>query len=321
LAKLFAGTALRKRIDRSSTLPKLMWGLEASAIGALWWLSARVSPDRASAAGRRLVQVLGPRTENEKTGKIKRNLSLAFPDKTQAELDALAHEIWGNLGAVLAEYPHLETICHTEAEQRLETEIQAGVDVEAYRKRSRGAVFVAAHVCNWEVTGAAIQRQGIDAPALYTPLQNPRLDRLLLGFRKRLRCGLISTDAGMRDIIRHLSGGRSLGLVVDQRVDSGEPVPFFGIEKLTSLSPARFALRFGCDLVPIRAHRLEGARYRVTFHEPVRPDDEAADDQEKALQLMRKVNAVFEGWIRDQPGEWLCTKRRWPKDATPPDRP
>ena len=50
-------------------------------------------------------------------------------------------------------------------------------------------------------------------------------------------------------------------------------------------------------------------------------DDTAADDQDKTRQLMGKLNAVFEEWIRDEPSEWLCTNRRWPKDATPPIKP
>jgi lauroyl/myristoyl acyltransferase len=51
----------------------------------------------------------------------------------------------------------------------------------------------------------------------------------------------------------------------------------------------------------------------VIFHEAVQPDDVSASEREKILQMTRKVTALFESWIRERPHEWMCTKRRWPK--------
>ena len=34
--------------------------------------------------------------------------------------------------------------------------------------------------------------------------------------------------------------------------------------------------------------------------------------------MSRKVNLMFEQWIRERPGDWYCTKRRWAKDAVAP---
>jgi KDO2-lipid IV(A) lauroyltransferase len=122
----------------------------------------------------------------------------------------------------------------------------------------------------------------------------------------------------MRALLRELKAGRSIGMIMDQRVDSGEPIPFFGIAKYTTLVPARLALKHGFDLVPVRTERLDGARFRVTFYEPLRPDDPDADELEQARQVTAKINRAFEDWIRERPEDWWCSKRRWPKDARPP---
>ena len=87
---------------------------------------------------------------------------------------------------------------------------------------------------------------------------------------------------------------------------------FFGRDALTSISPARLALKFDCDLVPVQVERTGGARFRVTFHRPVKPDGDATDSQARALQLTRKINEHFEAWIRKRPEQWICWKRRWP---------
>ena len=310
MAKLFLANALRKRADRSPRLLRLLWAIEGGLIGALAALSRRVSPDRASATGRRLMRALGPRLA--KTRVFRRNLQIAFPEKSAGELDELVREIWGNMGAILAEYPHLETICRSEAAQRLEI-IRKG-DSQVFRDAHRPAVFVSAHLANWEIAAGAVVFVGVPLTGIYTPIQNPWFDRMLYRARLALNCGMVKREGAVRQLMKALKNGISVGLLVDQRVDAGEPVAFFGHDMNTSMTPAQLALRFDCELIPVQVQRREGARYRVIFHEPVRADDGAADEHEKMLQMTRKLNGLFESWICERPHEWMCSKRRWPKD-------
>ena len=266
-------------------------------------------PDLASTAGYRLMRRLGPRLD--KTRHIRRNLGIAFPDKSAADIEELVGDVWGNLGSILAEYPHLGTICHRQAEQRLECVMRG--DAEVFKQSGKPAVFVTAHLANWELAAGAVVHLGIPLSVVYTRLQNPHMDRMLYKARQALGCGLVERDGAGRQLMRCLKQGTSVGLIVDQRVDSGEPVPFFGRDMLTSITPAQLALRFGCDLIPIQIQRITGARFRAIIHEAVKATDESADKHSKALQMTMKINALFESWIREQPQQWLCTKRRWPK--------
>ena len=307
MAKLFLGD---KHTDHSPRVLQLLWATETGLLGLLGGLSRLLSPDLASSAGRRLMRRLGPRMD--KTRHIRRNMKIAFPEKNAAETDDLVRDLWGNLGSILAEYPHLGTICHGEAEQRLEYIIRG--DPQVFRKTGKPAVFVSAHLANWELAAGAIVHLGIPLSVVYTQLQNPHMDRMLFRARQSLGCGLVERDGAGRQLIRCLKQGTSVGLIVDQRVDSGEPVPFFGRDMLTSITPAQLALRFDCELIPVQIQRLKDARFRVIFHEAVEADDETADNPSKALKMTQKINALFESWIREQPQQWMCTKRRWPKD-------
>lgn len=271
-----------------------------------------LSVERATAVGRRVASRVGPRLP--KHAKVLRNLELAFPEKSAAEREAIAVEIWGGVGALLVEYAHLEDICRPGDGSHLETVIDT--EIPALGETGRPAIFVAAHLANWELCAAALSRI-IPITAVYTPLQNPYLDAVLSATREALGCRLLARDTSMRGLVRELAAGRSIGMIMDQRVDSGVPVPMFGIDKLTTVVPARLALRFGCDLVPLRTERLGDARYRVTVYPPIRPSDPAAPESEQALDMTRAINARFEDWIRARPGDWFCAKRRWPKDARP----
>ena len=309
MAALFLNAALRKRIDRVAMLQRARWRMEAGLLYLFWEVCARLEPHAASAFGQRLLRSLGPYLG--KNPHIRRNLRLAFPDLTEAERGELLGEIWGSTGAVLAEYPHFKAICHDDFAGHFE--FVEKWDVADYRARRRQGVFVTAHVGNWELPAAAASHKGIPVTAIYAPSRNPFIERMLRRRREALGCRLVSLDDGARPLLRELADGRSVALVVDTRDDDGVPIPFFGHDKLTTLAPARLALRFGCELIPVRIERLDAARFRITVHEPVRPDPALASDKDRAMQMMGELNRLFEQWIRERPEQWLCIKRAWPK--------
>jgi KDO2-lipid IV(A) lauroyltransferase len=311
-------------LNRAPTLLRARWVLQALPLFALWGICSVLPPERATRVGRWLLERLGPRSHKHRH--VLRNLRVAFPEQTAEQIAGLARQVWGNLGSVLAEYPHLGRICRAEAAERLELEVEG--EVSALRG-GRPVVFVGAHTGNWElVPGVLTTWLGTPPAVVYGPQQNPLADRMVQHFRTALGYTLVAKDASMRQLVRELREGRSLGLVVDQRVDGSPLVPFFGVPAATAVSPARLALRFGCDLVPTRVERLPRTRFRVTVGPPV-PSPDQGSDEDRALAMTRALNERFEAWIRERPGQWMCTKRRWSKrevrkaraEPTPPPPP
>ncbi len=312
MAKLILGD---KHKTHSPRLLRLLWALEAGIVGLLGAISRLLPADTASRIAARLARRIGPRLD--KTRLIRRNLKLAFPEKTPAELDQLVRGVWGTLGSIVSEYPHLPTICGSQADQRLEIVMPDKLPV--FDLAGKPAVFVTAHLGNWEIGAGSIAHLGVPLTVVYTALQNPRMDRMLRNAREALGYRMIERGNAARELVRRLKSGTSVGLIVDQRVDSGAPVPLFGHDMLTSVTPAQLALHFDCDLIPVQVQRLDGARFRVIFHSPVTADDATAPNDQKILQMTRKTNALFESWIRERPHEWMCTKRRWPKHLMKPN--
>ena len=100
-------------------------------------------------------------------------------------------------------------------------------------------------------------------------------------------------------------------MLVDQKMNDGIAVPFFGRDAMTAPALAQFALKYDCPVVPVRVELLGGAYFRMTFYpalEIVPTDDRHAD----ILRIMTEVNAIMESWIRDRPAQWLWLHRRWP---------
>ena len=317
MAHFLLSKTLSQRIDRFAVLRRTRWAIEAGILGLFWWICARLPPDTASGFGRRLLRLIGPSLR--KSTYMLRNLSLAFPDLSDEQRSDLLREVWGNTGAVFAEYPHLEELVQTAFDNHFEVDPQ--VDLNAYRAGGKQAIFVTAHFGNWEITAGAAAHLNVPLTVVYTPIKNAFIDRMLKRKREALGCQLIDRYAGLPQLIGALKEGRSLGLIVDHRDDGGMPLPFFGMDKLTTVVPARLALRFGCDLIPVRVERIEGAHFRFSIFAPIEPDPEIASAKDQAVQMMAKVNAIFEQWIRERPQQWLCTKRAWAKRIAPEGTP
>jgi len=98
---------------------------------------------------------------------------------------------------------------------------------------------------------------------------------------------------------------------VDQKLNEGIPVPFFGRPAMTAPTLAVLALRYRCDVLPVRVERRDGARFRLTIYPPLRLPDTGSRAADIG-KLMEAVNATLEGWIRERPEQWFWLHRRWP---------
>ncbi len=303
MAEFIIGSPLRRLARRHPPLQRALWRLDFLLVWVLVKLFKLLPVDSASRLGRRVGRWIGPRMKR-KTAIFRENLAVAFPELDATALNDLTVEAWGAAGRVLAEYPHLATIQNDE--ERLEIVLKEP-------DFSRPCVMVTAHLCNWEVIASAMARMGMPNANLYSPPTNPYLDKMLTGSRQALNCELLPRDKGARLMLRALQQGRTAGVVADRRVDEGHPVPLFGKDKLSTLMPAKLALKRGCDLVPAQVERLRDARYRVTFHPPIRPRNPEASETEQAVDMTAQLHQHFEAWIRQHPEDWFASKRLWDK--------
>lgn len=288
------------------------WRLEALVLRTLWWLVTPMSIDRASAAGRRIVGLLGPRSAKHRH--VLANLTTAFPDQSRAEIERLAIGVWGNVGAVAAEFAQLEKL--TDARRnRDRIEIVTADREPGAPAADTPCVFVTAHCGNWELAAYAAQQLTGALDVVYTPQDNPYLDRMIQDKRRALGCGFIGKVNAVRSMFKSLRSGRSVGLLVDTRIDEGPLEPFFGVAAPVTTTPAWLAIKTGCAIVPVQVERIRHARFRITFHPALHVQQRGDETADQAVsRVTRDINAIVESWIRAHPADWMCTKRRWPKD-------
>ena len=297
--------------------------LEAAGFALAIGFLRLFSPEAASNLGGFFGRTIGPRLGL--TRRARRNLRLAFPEKSAAEIETIVYGMWDNLGRVAGEFPHLGRITAADSDR---IELVNGATAWTLRDGPTAGILVSAHLANWELLQVVTARNGVDMTSLVREPNNPYV-RPLLG-RLRGVAGGARADkgaGGARKAVRVLRGNGVLGLLFDQKMNTGIALPLFGVEAMTLVTPAQLALRFRCPLIPMRVVRLGPARFRIEIQPPlVLP--ETADRQAAVAQVMTELNGILEEWIRDRPEQWLWLHRRWPEAArragssdAPPDNP
>lgn len=297
-------------LERWTALDRGLRGIEAACVAGVLGIAARLPVERASDLGGWIGRSFGPRLR--KSANVRANLAVAFPDRDPAWIDRTTGDVWAQIGRTLAEYPHIPTLAGPALRERVELVSHVP---PAELRGPHGLVFVAAHQANWELLAVAGALADFPLSVVYAEQKNAAVGRLIQRYRGALPCGLITVRDTVRRMMTEIAHGRSVGLLIDQRIDEGEPVPFMGFPAPTSTIAARIAAKLDTAVVPTRLERLPGVRFRLTLGRPIRRDPAHRDPRHAAFAMTERVNAAFARWILERPADWCCVKRRWPKEV------
>ena len=282
--------------------------LQAGAAVVVYTLFRILPLDAASALGGWMSRTVGPHLGI--SSRAVKNLAAAFPEKSPAEIAAIVRGMWDNLGRVAAEYPHLSEINVYGPDSIVETIDEENLDL--LLEGGRPGIFFSAHIGNWEILSLGATQRGVSLDRVYREANNRLVEWLYQHGRAAVEGALIPKGpSGARELLKSIKKGRHLAMLVDQKMNDGIPVPFFGRDAMTAPALAELALRYDCPVVPARIKRLKGARFQMTVYPPlelVRTGDHKAD----VAANMAQVNALIEEWVRDAPEQWLWLHNRWP---------
>jgi KDO2-lipid IV(A) lauroyltransferase len=280
---------------------------EAAVVWMIFHLFRLLPVDQASAFGGWVGRVIGYRLPV--SDQARKNLERALPELDESARERVIFGMWDNLGRTAAEFPHLDDLRFGPGER---VEIIGGDHLVEASRSPRGSLFFSGHLGNWELNGHAAAAAGITLHLVYRAPDNPRLRWLYERGRAKTGVSLIPKGAqGARQALMLLRKGEHLGLLVDQKMNDGIAVPFFGRDAMTAPALADLALKFDAPIIPARVVRLNGARFRLIV-EPALVIRNTGDRHTDVLAIMSEVNAKLERWIREHPEQWLWVHRRWP---------
>lgn len=258
--------------------------------------------DLASNIGGQAARFIGPRIAGV-TRTARKNLKMAFPEKSDQEIEEIIKDVWENLGRTGAEFALIDKLTNRISIEGIEHLLSAG-------KNGVPTIFFGAHMGNWELPLIVGGIHGVRVNAFYRAPNNPLMFKM---FSNRPLSGeLIPKGApGAKRAFSLLKKGQSLGILVDQKLNDGISLPFFGRDAMTGTALAEFALRFDAPMVPLQCLRTNGSHFRLIFHPPLK-FEKTGEREKDVATIMIAVNKMLEGWIIQNPGQWLWLHRRWP---------
>ena len=252
----------------------------------------------------KIFTILGPLFRSKKI--ISNNLKKAFPNISDKEIKEKNKEMWGYYGKIFAEYPFLSSFRNKSLSNNIEI---VGQDIlDKLKIRNENVIFVSGHFDNFELMAMAIEKSGIKVAAIYRPLNNFFMNRIMVSLREKYVCKtqIKKGRSSVRQLVRLFKSGYSVALMIDQRVSEGIQTPFFRKKAYTTTIPAQFVKKFNCKIVPIYIDREFDINFKVKILDPIQFGKNESIDQ-----ITENLNLCLEKMIISNPSKWIWSHNRW----------
>ena len=248
--------------------------------------------------------LFGPLFRSKK--KILTNIKKALPKVDEKNIELIVKKMWKNYGRILSEYVFIKNFRNPISNKFLTVE---GQEILNQLKQSReSVVFISGHFNNFELMAMQIEKSGINLAAIYRPLNNIFLNKIMERIRKKYICKkqIKKGLGGTRELLRLFKENYSVALMIDQRVSEGIKVNFYGQKASTTTIPAQLAKKYGCKIVPIYIERINNIHFKMTINKPIHYNKESTIEE-----ITQNLNKWLERMILVNPSQWIWSHDRW----------
>jgi len=236
-----------------------------------------------------------------------KNLSIAFPKKTEEEKLKIAKKFYLNFTDTFIETIKLLSAGKNFVNQRVVADYSIFQKIFEDGKKCQ---IHTGHNFNWEIQSFGLVlniRQKL--LAVYLPLENKVFDRIFLKLRRKFGTALLPATDMRNAILPYRSEQYAIGLIADQspaNPTAGYWVNFFGRPTVFLKAPengARIA-----NLPVVFSHMTKIKRGYYHFHFEMGQENPAAL---KKGDLTKRYARFLERVMTEHPEMWLWSHRRW----------
>ena len=258
----------------------------------------------ASSLGGLIGRSVGPLFRSKK--KILSNISKAFPEIEEKNTELIVKKMWENYGRILSEYMFIKNFRNSKNKKFLTIEGQ-GI-LNELKDSKEPVVFISGHFNNFELMAMQIEKSGINLAAIYRPLNNIFLNKIMEKIRTKYICRnqIKKGRSGTRELLKSFKNNYSIAIMIDQRVSESIKVDFFNQKASTTTIPAQLFKKFGSKIVPIYIERINGVYFKMTVSRPIILEKESTIEE-----ITLKLNKWLEKMILINPDQWIWSHDRW----------
>jgi KDO2-lipid IV(A) lauroyltransferase len=242
-----------------------------------------------------------------------KNLSIAFPERTEEERRRILRASYLNLGKGAAEYIRLAGFFHTRLRDRVRYERFHYWDEVAEKHPGKGIVVLSAHFGNFELMACAHAMHGYQINLVHHTQRFLAGDALMTFARERCGVEILRKHSAARAVLKALRSGDMVGVPFDQNAKRSEAVwvPFFGEPAATTSGLARMVAMSGAPVIPAFIVReKDGRHHRIEIQDEI-PIQHTGDGEADVHENTRRFVKVIEDMVRRYPEQFLWTHRRY----------
>ena len=241
-----------------------------------------------------------------------RNIELAFRgQKTREEAWRIGRDAAWNIGCHVMEFIMFGIKGKQQIYDMVE-EVEGLEHMQEGLAKGKGLIAVGMHYGNWELVAAWVTKNIRVMHAVGKRQADPFFTNIAFPWRARFDIQNIYAGKNANaSILKTLRAGDILGLVADVNGGTtGVFVPFCGIQASTVPGPGALGVRTGAPMVLLFSRRIRPGRHKVYFR-PVNLEDLPEDNNEAQLEVLRRVNEMYEQVLIEDPTQWLWGHKRW----------
>ena len=263
-----------------------------------------IGPNLSSKLSGKIFEFIGPLFRSKKI--IYANIKRGMPNINTENLNKITKLMWNNYGRVFAEYMFIKDFRYGKLAQKVYIEGQEILD--EIKKSNRQVIFISGHFGNFELMAMHLEKNGIKLSAIYRPLNNIFLNRIMEGIRKKYICKhqIKKGIGGLKKLIALKENNFSTALMIDQRVSEGILSNFFNQDALTTTLPAQLVKKFNISIVPVYIERIDGLNFKIIINNPLN-----FSKQSSIQNITDKLNQILEKMILKKPEQWIWSHNRW----------
>lgn len=236
-----------------------------------------------------------------------RNIELCFPDLSPNERKQLAKQSLQQTAQTAMEagaiwrhsWPWVKSkIVAMEGHELLQAKVAEG----------KGVLVLAPHHGNWEVVAPYLASVA-PLTAMYQPIENPEMDKLVLEGRSKININMAPTNRkGVMMLFKALQSGHVVGILPDQLPDSDSGrivAPFMGVPAWTMTLVHGLIQRTGCAVCSCYAERVDGG-FKIVVIEA-----DADIYNEDQLTSVTGLNASVAACVKRAPSQYQWEYKRF----------
>ena len=263
-----------------------------------------LGPKVSSNLGGKLFEIIGPIFRSKNI--IKKNLQIAMNNISNQEINKTSKLMWNNYGRVFAEYMFIKDFRFNRLSSNIQVE---GQDIlENLKKNNKSAVFISGHFANFELMAMHIEKSGLDLCAIYRPLNNIFINKIMERIRKRYICKnqIKKGIGGVKNLISFTKKNYSIALMIDQRVSEGTLSNFFKKKAYTTTIPAQLVKKFNMPIIPVHIERFNDLNFKIKIYKPL-----YFEKNSSIQHITDELNLVLQEMIKLNPYQWIWSHNRW----------